>query len=319
VDYQVRQALLDDTAAISELFKSRIGVWQRMDERGHAQDVAYQRLSLYERWQHGVHYRGAWMSLETGALHLNHLLGGAGMPLTVVQGDQGVVGYAEVYHGVEAPPLNGVLHIAQLITDPAAVGADDALIDYLINFGKTHDVQQVTLTRASDELLDAAVTRRFSLNAITCVRRYAVPTRAGQVFYRAVDHSDESPAQIHGWAMPIGRLTSAHHLWAMHMTRLWETIPEMRARKTHRLKFSAAGQDAFLYCRQNLYDLRTADVACWTPKGLSVQLVAAIKDWGQREGYRALHMNISDENVTLFGGDIEPEGYTQEICALEMK
>jgi hypothetical protein len=92
---EVRLANLDDTRAISALFRARISVWQRLDARGRVETVDYDSLTLYQRWLHG----GAWMSLETGAVFLNHLLLGAGIPLVAVN-DGAVAAYAEVYHGV---------------------------------------------------------------------------------------------------------------------------------------------------------------------------------------------------------------------------
>ncbi|MEO1441159.1 MAG: hypothetical protein AAFV33_12220, partial [Chloroflexota bacterium] len=67
VDFHIRQAQLDDAAAISELARSRVGVWQRMTG-GQVETVTYDALSIYERWLHG----GPWMSVETGALQLSH-------------------------------------------------------------------------------------------------------------------------------------------------------------------------------------------------------------------------------------------------------
>ncbi|MDQ7035939.1 MAG: hypothetical protein Q9P01_14230 [Anaerolineae bacterium] len=73
---QIRRAILDDTQTISKLFRSRIDRWQRMDSQQRVEDLAYDDLSIYERWLHG----GAWMSIETGAIWLSHLLSGAGNP-----------------------------------------------------------------------------------------------------------------------------------------------------------------------------------------------------------------------------------------------
>ena len=69
----IRPALLDDTQAISQLFRARIDKWQRLTEQGQVEDLSYDELSIYERWLHG----GAWMSIETGAIWLSHLLSGS--------------------------------------------------------------------------------------------------------------------------------------------------------------------------------------------------------------------------------------------------
>jgi ribosomal protein S18 acetylase RimI-like enzyme len=320
VDFEIRQALLDDTSAISALFRARIDVWQRMNPDGRVENVPYESLGLYERWLHGgVAGSGAWMSVETAAIHLNHLLLGGGFPIVAVRNGE-VMGYAEAYAGVEHPPLGGVMHLAHLAVHPDAIqlGVDDLVIDHVVAQGKALKCQHVTLARAGDDPLTTAAERRYHLNVVTCVRRYTIPARTGQVFYRAVDHTDANPALINGWVMSVGRLTSARHLWEMLMPRIWETIPEMRARTTHRMHFSAAGQDAYVLCQQGLYNPRSADVYVWTPKPITAQHIASIKDWAHREGYRALSMVVGDEVAKTLGSDAEPEGYTQETCALDV-
>jgi hypothetical protein len=67
---EVRQAGLDDTGAITALFGARIPIWQRINKQGQVEDVPYAQLTIYERWLHG----GPWMSIETCAVLLNHLL-----------------------------------------------------------------------------------------------------------------------------------------------------------------------------------------------------------------------------------------------------
>ena len=109
---QVRAAALDDTYAISTIARSHITVWQRVNAGGQVEDVPYDTLSIYERWLHG----GPWMSVETCAILLNHLLLGAGIPLVAVTG-KGVVGYLEAYHSVEQEPFGKSLHIAHLVAD----------------------------------------------------------------------------------------------------------------------------------------------------------------------------------------------------------
>ncbi|MBZ0289637.1 MAG: N-acetyltransferase, partial [Anaerolineae bacterium] len=122
---QVRSAALDDTLAISALWRSHITVWQRVNAQGQVEDVPYEALTIYERWLHG----GPWMSAETGAIHLSGLLRGAGVPLVVESAGQ-VVGYGEAYHGVEPAPFGNHLHVAHLVVH---TGHDyDGLQDVLL-------------------------------------------------------------------------------------------------------------------------------------------------------------------------------------------
>src|SRR5688572_26029716 len=97
---RVRLATLQDTSAISHLFCARVGRWQRLDAQGRGEDVPYEALTLYERWSHG----GPWLSIETAAIWLNQLLGGAAIPL-VLEDDNGLIGYAELYANDESDPL----------------------------------------------------------------------------------------------------------------------------------------------------------------------------------------------------------------------
>lgn len=311
----IHPARLDQTAHIVEQFKRRIGVWQRIDTDGHVADVPYESLTLYERWMHG----GAWMSIETGAIHLNHLLLGGGIALTAIDEASGrVVGYLEAYPGVEPAPIGSILHIAHLASEPGAQSIEDALIAAITAEAKALKCQGITLTRFAEDALSMAAARRAALVTMGCVRRYMVASRAGQVFYRATEQTSADPALINGWAMPIGRLTSARQMWESLMPRTFDTIPEIRERKLHRMKINAAGQDAYVVLQQGLYNPRSADVSCWTPKPLTAQLLASIRDWAHREGYRALSLVVTDADVKLLGADVEADGYSQETCALEL-
>ncbi len=311
----IHPARLEQTAHIVEQYKQRIGVWQRINADGRVADVPYDSLSLYERWMHG----GAWMSIETGAIHLNHVLLGGGLALTALDdATERVVGYIEAYPGVEPAPIGTNLHIAQLVSEPGAQSIEDALIAAAAAEAKAIKATTITLTRLAEDALSTAAARRGALKTMGCVRRYMVASRSGQVFYRATEQTSDDPALINGWAMPIGRLSSARQMWEALMTRTFDTIPEIRARKTHRMKLNAAGQDAYVVVQQGLYNPRTADVSCWTPKPLTTQLLASIRDWAHREGYRALSLVIGDEDVKLLGADAEADGYSQETCALEL-
>ena len=73
----VRQATIDDTRKIVGLNTANVPLWQRLDAAGQVENLPYEALTIYERWLHG----GAWMSLETGAIWLSHLLSGNGSRL----------------------------------------------------------------------------------------------------------------------------------------------------------------------------------------------------------------------------------------------
>jgi hypothetical protein len=303
----IRQAGLDQTGAISALFRRDIGAWQRFNN-GRVEDVPYEALTIYERWLHG----GAWMSIETSAIFLNYLLLGAGLPLVAVNDGQ-VVGYIEAYNNVEGEPFGTHLHVAHLLADddPAA----DALLDAVIETAKQRKCQFVTFSQPIADI----VIRRYEFTSLSCLRRYSLPARTGQVFYKAVDHFDASATQIEGWSMPVGRLTSARHEWETLMPRIWETMPEMRQRKAHRLRFSAGVQDSFIFCQQQLYDPRSADVSIWTLKGLAAGTVTALRDWAHREGYRTLRMPVTEDAAKALGAEAEADIFTQETYAISLR
>jgi hypothetical protein len=309
---EVRLANLDDTGAISALFRARISVWQRLDPQGRVETVDYDALTLYQRWLHG----GAWMSLETGAVFLNHLLLGAGIPLVAVS-DGHVAAYAEAYHGLEPEPFGAHLYLAHLITNGMDAGLEDALLNEVTARARALKCRNVLISRAGEDPV-AVGTSRYKLATLSCLRRYSVPARTGQVFYRAVESLDADAKRIQGWAMPIGRFTSARHQWETLWPRTWDTLPEMRERKRNRLYFTAAGQEALIGFQQSLYDPRAAEVACWTPKGLTVQLLMSIRDWGHREGYRSLMLAIDEGVASTLGTDAEGDGYRMETCALSL-
>lgn len=303
---EVRQAGLDDTRAISALFCARIPVWQRMNAQGQVENVAYEGLTIYERWLHG----GPWMSVETGAVLLNHLLMGAGIALVALSRGK-IAGYAEAFHSVEQEPFMRVLHIAQLIAPDHDV--ERALLEGLNAQAQTLRCQYLTVTRVGGT---SEYEGRYELEPLNKLRRYSLPAKQGQIFYRAVEHLNADAAQINGWVMSVGRLSCSRQQWEMLWSTKWETLPEIKRRQTSRRQFSAAGQEALMFCREHLYDPRRADVSLWTPKPLTTQLISAVRDWAHREGYRTLVMAVDEESSEALGADAEDDGYTQETCAL---
>lgn len=301
----IRLASLDDTGAISALFRGRIGVWQRLNAQGRVEDMPYEALTLVERWLHG----GAWMSIETGAIFLNHLLSGAGIPLVATDDDGYVTGYAEAYHGVEAEPYGSSLHLEHLLTNTVYDAVD--LLDALLARAKALKASKLTINRVGQ---DFTLPEGYTCTSLSHLRRYTVGARQGQVFYRSVEHSDANPAQISGWMMPVGRLTSARHQWETHMPRLWEALP--RGRKMHRQKLAAAGQDSYVVVEQDMYDPRSAAVYLWAAKPVTAQTIMAIRDWSHREGYRTLKLAMTDDAAKVLGADAEVDAFAQETCAV---
>jgi hypothetical protein len=305
---EVRPATLDDSGAISALFRARIPLWQRINAKGQVEDLPYEALTIYERWLHG----GPWMSIETCAVLLNHLLLGAGIPLVAVEKGK-MVGYLEAYHSIEAEPFGRLVHVAQTATVSSEV--ELALLRGLNSRLKSLRAQQITVTRVGGT---SEYDERYILKPISTLRRFNLPARQGQIFYRAVEHHNNDAGQIAGWVMALGRLSCARQEWETLWPERWETLPELRARRTARRHFAAAGQDALMFCREHLYDPRRAEISLWTPKPLSAPLVSAVRDWAHREGYRTLVMAVEEDVKGTLGTEAEDDGYMQETCALEL-
>ncbi|MEM6529489.1 MAG: hypothetical protein AAF653_14425 [Chloroflexota bacterium] len=132
-------------------------------------------------------------------------------------------------------------------------------------------------------------------------------------------HDDDTSTQINGWFLQIGRAGSARNQWEALWPRTWDAIPEIHDRKTHRLYFNAAGNEAYVLIQQQLYRPRIADVTCWTPRPPSGQLITAIRDWAQQEGYRRLVMLAVMDALKTLGMDAEPDGYREHVYALDLQ
>jgi GNAT superfamily N-acetyltransferase len=301
----IRPARLDDTNAISTLFRERIGAWQRLDASGRVQDVTYDALTIHERWLHG----GAWMSVETAALHLGHLLLGAGIPI-VAEVDNKVAGYLEAYHSVEPAPYGNNLSPAHLVVSEwyQSDGLEDMLLEALVAKAKSLRCERLTAMVIG---ADTAFYMRHNFRTLTRVVRYSLSARTGQIFYKANDHTDSNAAQISGWQMAAGRVASSRQQWETLWTPTWEIIPEMR--RTYRMKFNAAGQDAYLAFQPQMYNPRALDVYAWSQKPLSTQLLTAMRDWAHKEGYRTLVMAVSEDAAKTLGQEAEADGYSVEF------
>ena len=309
----VRAAQLEDSERIAALAQGQVGAWQRWDDAGRVEDVSYSMLTIYERWLHG----GAWMSLETAAIHLGRLLLGAGVAL-VAEMDGVMVGYAEAYPGTEPEPFGAHMHLAGLIVQEDARSQDvgDALYAALVERARALKCARLTTTPIAGEAA-LLLFQRSDATAVAKLQRFSLATRTGQGLYQAVPETATDARQIAGWAMPSGRTTSAREQWEMLWQPTWDVLPEIRAR-TQRLRFSASGHEAFVVFQRGLFDSRRADVYCWSPRGLSAALLMALRDWAHREGYRTLTLLVLDNAAKSLGAEAEADGYVQDVLSLEV-
>lgn len=309
--FNIRPAQLDDTEAISQLFRAQVRVWQRLDAHGHVEEPPYAALSIYERWLHG----GPWMSVETAAIFLSHLLTGAGIPL-VAEVDGVILGYAEVYPGDEMQPFGHHLHLAHLLAD--ADDIRDLMMAHLIDLASKQG-GRLTVSISSYDQDTARLYQRYGFSPFQQVKQYALPSQTGQGFYQATDHAHPAREQIVGWNMLLGRTESARQHWDALWPPLWDALPEVTARQTHRLKFNVSGQDAFVCFQQQLYMPRTADVYCWSQKPFSAGLSVAIRDWAYRQGFRSLNCTLGENDARVISGDAEATPYQHDIYAIDVE
>ena len=311
-DISVRTATLDDTVAITDVHRSAIGRWQRLNERGEVQDVPYEQLTLHERWLHG----GPWMSVETCAVHLTHLLRGAGIPLVAaIEGR--VLAHAEVFHGVEPEPFGDHLHIAVLAVhaDQAGRGLEGALLARIAALGRELGCARLCIADAEVGEFHGGEGWRL----LTTGQRVTWRARTGQGFYQATPHADDDPGQIRGWMMPLGRVQSAHQEWVTRWPELWVAVPGLRDQRLERLKFTVGGGSFFVIYAESPYDPRRASVYAWTPRPPTGPMITAINDRAHRLGFRRLDTYLIGESAGILGPEAEPEGYGQELYGLELE
>lgn len=310
--YSVRQALLDDTAAICTLFRARIPAWQRLTPDGGVETVAYGDLTVYERWTHG----GPWMSLETAAIALARLLHGVGLALVAEDENQHIVGYLEAYPGYEPAPFGAHLHLAHVITHPdVSDNVADVLIKRASEVANHLPDKRLTVSLAADMGDDAQFYRERGFTPLNAVRRYVLPAKAGQGFYQVGEHTSSGVGQIEGWQMSVGRTESASMLWESVWVSIWEVIPQLADRSIQRVKLTASGQEMLLCVQPVPHDPRTLDVWSWSARPLTGVLLTAVRDWAHRQRYRSIRLILDAETAKLLGNDAETDPFSRSIWA----
>ncbi len=305
-----RQATLDDTGKIVDLFTARVPIWQRLTAQGKVEDLPYAALTIYERWLHG----GAWMSLETGAIWLSHLLSGHGLAY-VVEDEGRLLAYAEAFVNREPSPLSRHLHIGELlVAEGSAAAAQQSLADALRNAARASSRLSVAYPDY-DKALAAYYRQHFGVHEILRSRRYALAAQIGQSFYKSQEFDKAGASLIDGWTLAVGRGSSPRALWEKEWVEHWRGIPQIIARAKQRQYVNASGHEALVCFHQQLYNARNAEVYCWSPRNLSAQLLAAIRDMGHRLGFRTLILALPESAETLLPSEASAEPNQQIIAA----
>lgn len=309
----VRQATLDDTRQIVALFSGRVPVWQRLGERGAVEDLPYEALTIYERWLHG----GAWMSLETGAIWLSHVLSGNGLAY-VLDEDGGVMAYAEAFLNRELTPMGAHLHLADILVDErCADEAHHTLADAIL--GDARGSGKLSIAYPDYDLSLATYFRKyFGASEAFRLTRYSINAQIGQSFYKSQEYDKADASQIDGWALAVGRWSSPRALWEREWIEHWRGIPQIIERGKHRHYINASGHEALVCFHQQLYNERSADVYAWSPRHLSTQLLVAIRDMGHRLGFRTLTLALPDAAAELLPAEHTADPNQQVIATVKV-
>jgi len=309
----VRQATLDDTQQIVTLFSGRVPVWQRLGEQGQVEDLPYDALTIYERWLHG----GAWMSLETGAIWLSHVLSGNGLAYVLDDGDQ-VLAYAEAFLNRELTPMGAHLHLAELMVDERCSDevhhtlADAILVD-------ARGPGRLSVAHPDyDKDLATYYRKYFGASEAFRLSRYSINAQIGQSFYKSQEYDKTDASMIDDWALAVGRWSSPRALWESEWIEHWSSIPQIIERSKHRHYINASGHEALVCFHQQLYNDRNADVYCWSPRHLSTQLLVAIRDLGHRLGFRTLKLALPDSSAELLPTEHSSDPNQQVIASVSV-
>lgn len=287
----VRQAILDDVAAITELYCSHVVQWEAQD----GSPADYAALSLYEKWLHG----GPWMARETCAVWVGHLLQATdGIPLVVEQ--QGsVLGYAEVFLWEEPAPYNLHLNISTLCVAQQAQrqGIGRALLDYIQQMAQVVQARQLTVAYPHE------VAFYERLGFAPQVARYMVslPAQQGRVFYQAKALQDDSPGQVRAWHMPLGRFQSAREEWERMRWHLWNAVPGLVEAEWQRLHIQLTGQPAILHLQAHREDAGRVTARLWTKNPMTTHMMSAVMDRVARLGYERISTLIDSSLQPMLG------------------
>ncbi|HLY28268.1 MAG TPA: GNAT family N-acetyltransferase [Aggregatilineales bacterium] len=310
----VRLATLADTATIVEIYSSHHPGWQRLDPDGKMAVTPYADLSLYERWQRGGH----WMSIETGAVHLNRLLAGSGVPL-VAEDDEGhVLAEAEIYESHEPAPFGHHLNIGAIVTHADYLRRDfgAVLVKYILEMARLMKCERVTASHNSARDFFMAQGFRHTRSG----RGVRLPAQEGRAFYQATELTERSPEQVKGWLMALGRYQSSRQEWERLFPQDWAAgIPELLNQAVAHVKLTVTGQNAILYLYESVgsdqQQIQPGEVmlACWSARPLSNPLLTAVRDRVFRDGYQSFLTFVMDADLPQLGPDAQPTDYTQDF------
>lgn len=289
---KVRQALLSDVQGISLVYRSLVKQWTRPGPEGPL-PAPYEALSLHERWLHG----GPWLSLETCAIWLGHLLQqNEGLAIVAEEGGQ-ILGEAEVFISREAPPYGHHLNISNLnvLAEAQGQGVGRALVDYILEMARALKCQQITVAYPNPLPFWEAL----GFQPLVARRRVTLPAKEGRVFYKAHELQNDSPKQVAGWYMSLGRFQNSREEWERFYWMMWAGVPQLVEPRWHGLSLELSGQPCLLHLHQREDDPQGATARVWTKYELSTHVISAICDRAARLNYAYISSLVDEPQHKL--------------------
>ncbi len=283
-NFIIRPARLDDAAAITEVHCSTMTTWRAP---GSQPSVPYTSLDLFGRWYNG----GPWMSVETCAIHLNHLLREGHVGLVAEYAGR-VVGEAEYYINRE-PGEYAALHLSILYIHAhwQRQGVGRALLEAGLDYARALDLPALT-TQPEPEASGYYQKLGFT------------PWQTGEEYQLRAGGS--APVDLHRITAPtclpsdltlrIGRYQCGAQgwetLWPYLVLPGWSDLP------CFVWQGAFAGQAVILGLRQQLNDATQADAYAWLPLDAPLApAVDALRALAAQVGYPALDLLLPADAI----------------------
>jgi len=141
MDISIRMATLDDVKGIVDVHRSDVSKWYKI-VNGKRVEARYEELNVIERWMLG----GPWMSIETCAIHINHLLTSGQYPLVAVVEDK-IVGELELYIGKDKGPLGktAFIDIMWVHKDYRGKGVGKSLVNKALEIARKNNCDTISV------------------------------------------------------------------------------------------------------------------------------------------------------------------------------
>jgi len=283
----VRLATLSDAAAITAVHCSTVGVWRDPVTRS---STTYENLGLFGRWYNG----GPWMSVETCAVHLNHMLCQGHLPF-VAEVSGTVVGEVEYYIAREPPPFGPYLHVSILYIhkDWQGRGVGRALLNVGIEQAQSLGLTALT---TEPEVNSEDFYRRMGFSLWLSAKEMQASVGGGLPGGLTVMLKPRSvPEEL---ALRIGRYQCGAQGW----DSLWPVLMlpgwcDLRRKVWHG---ELQGTPLLLGLREQLSDPQQADGYAWlSPDAPLLPAVSALRALAAAEGFSAVDLLLPEEEVPV--------------------